>query len=577
MRLVPNLIQVGMPYIATFLPSDHRIYKDGEDWPDTIQHGAIKVSDFTRAREELEDISKFVEWQRNDEIAKDFAWYGITRLINTSRPSGPLDFDSIDAEDAFSKEQGKDRRPLVVGIMGEYVEALKAHPPNTEQHLRAAFFTAITMTHEIGHVIFHQDFRSLVGDTSEPHVDKDHNAELGLAFVSWIFAGWHPEICELSKKKLEFEYPQYWTPILKLPNPRTPYNEAFSIANSYMENTFTQSFWDGLGDPLRANYNQVRSQIRPKTPQNSSEAATAMIRQWHVDPFGDPKWFHSCKDRGTCLELKEVLSAEEIHLAIQEKKAEDEQNDGAKKSGVSYAIRDDEDSAGGNFYGPRTFGGFGGFGGTRGLGNFDADTDDDEDFGEEGFGDPPRQGTSGRTNFNADGTDDDEDFGFGIGMQRPRNRSPPTERSFGVNTDDGFLERDLPPKEGEQQKSDMIDVEVRYLPFTRESPSGSIPKGPAGRSPKRGRSEDDDEDEDDNGRGAKRSKLGSGLGSSNLRGLGSSNRKIPKQLFNLYAVCDDGSADDIIAANSPIAIERRFTHIEADACCKINEIRPVPF
>lgn len=68
-------------------------------------------------------------------------------------------------------------------------------------------------------------------------------------------------------------------------------------------------------------------------------------------------------------------------------------------------------------------------------------------------------------------------------MQRPRNRSPPMETSFGVNTDDGFLERDLPPKEGEQQKSDMIDVEVRYLPFTRESPSGSIPKGPAGRSP----------------------------------------------------------------------------------------------
>lgn len=143
------------------------------------------------------------------------------------------------------------------------------------------------------------------------------------------------------------------------------------------------------------------------------------------------KWFHSCKDRGTCLELKEVLSAEEIHLAIQEKKAEDEPNDGAKKSGVSYAIRNDEDSAGGNFYGPRTFGGFGGFGDTRGFGNFDADTDDDEDFGEEGFGDPPRQGNSGRTNFNADGTDDDEDFGLASECRDPETAHLPWRQVLG--------------------------------------------------------------------------------------------------------------------------------------------------
>jgi hypothetical protein len=76
--------------------------------------------------------------------------------------------------------------------MGEYVLALRQFPPDSEAYLRATFLAAITMTHEIGHAVFHQDFRSLDYDPVqgyEPWVGQDCWAELGLSYIGWIFAG----------------------------------------------------------------------------------------------------------------------------------------------------------------------------------------------------------------------------------------------------------------------------------------------------------------------------------------------------------------------------------------------------
>lgn len=74
--------------------------------------------------------------------------------------------------------------------MGEYVMALTQLQPGSEDHLRATFLAAITMTHEIGHVVFQQDFRSLDYDSVqgyEPWVGRDCWAELGLSYIGWIF------------------------------------------------------------------------------------------------------------------------------------------------------------------------------------------------------------------------------------------------------------------------------------------------------------------------------------------------------------------------------------------------------
>jgi hypothetical protein len=56
------------------------------------------------------------------------------------------------------------------------------------------------MTHEIGHAVFHQDFRSLDYDPVqgyEPWVGQDCWAELGLSYIGWIFAGYNPVPCAL--------------------------------------------------------------------------------------------------------------------------------------------------------------------------------------------------------------------------------------------------------------------------------------------------------------------------------------------------------------------------------------------
>jgi hypothetical protein len=136
--------------------------------------------------------------------------------------------------------------------MGEYMKILRYAEHDSEQYTRAVFMAAITMTHEIGNVIYHQDFHSGIG---EPHAGSDCSAELGFSFVSWLFSGYHPQFETGKDGKVDFGCCLYWEPQYITDMPIRPlYKTLYSVPMRYIEEKLDQCFWDTLGGPERQSF-----------------------------------------------------------------------------------------------------------------------------------------------------------------------------------------------------------------------------------------------------------------------------------------------------------------------------------
>lgn len=166
MQLASNLIQAGMPYLCDFVPSSrvhgHLRSKDGD--ADDSNWYQVDPQEWTEeemeeTKEELQAMAECIEWEVNDTMAKDNKWLGVTRLV-TDDKWGPRPWRDIERADILRSDgelldMEAYRRRLKIGIMKEYVDALKRHHRNSEEHIRAIFLAAVTMTHEVGHIVWH--------------------------------------------------------------------------------------------------------------------------------------------------------------------------------------------------------------------------------------------------------------------------------------------------------------------------------------------------------------------------------------------------------------------------------------
>ena len=284
MRLASCLIRVGMPYISSFLPSKDKDFwrTDGEEsWPKEIPLNLNPSQrDVREAEEDLGSIAKDVKWCLNDIMYAKWGYMGLTRIAEPEGPGEPweiLDVENIETSDTWLKAQGKQRRPLLVGIMEEYLNAIKTSDPASEQHIRATFMAGITMAHEVGHVIFLNDFRSF-NSSGEPHVGDGCEAELGFSFICWIFSGFHPQN---TLEDIMFKHTLSWEPQYTLSMKERPlYKTYYSIPISYMERVLSQEFWDSLGPPDQLCSERARKALRPNTDGKDGLVATATKPNW---------------------------------------------------------------------------------------------------------------------------------------------------------------------------------------------------------------------------------------------------------------------------------------------------------
>jgi hypothetical protein len=282
MLLASNLIHVGLPYISSFLPSEKKGFwgKDIRDpWPSEIPLNPNPTQrDIREAEEDLLLVAKDLTWCVNDMMYPKWGYLGLTRLAETEEPWEVLGCDTIMASDKMLKSRGDQRRPLVIGIMQEYVTALRGSDPKSEPHIRATFMAGITMAHEVVHAIFQNDFRPF-HPQKEPYVGDDCEAEIGASFISWIFSGFHPQHSTGDEKFINTLYwePQYTLSMCERPLYRTYY----SIPISYLERLLSQQFWDSLGSPDQPHFSKsARKELRPDTDEKSGRVAIGRKPNW---------------------------------------------------------------------------------------------------------------------------------------------------------------------------------------------------------------------------------------------------------------------------------------------------------
>ena len=357
MRLSSNLLQVGMPYITNFLPSD-KLYVNQTNTPESEEAECPQTIPFSdnpsddeiaEARNELENVADSVHWQINYEMYRDASfdprgqplqWMGITRLVDPELLWEPTSYDEVVEADEVSQERGLKRRPLIIGIMGEYVTALKSSKVNSEQHLRATFMAAITITHEVGHAIFHNDFRALNPPfLQEPWVGEECSAELGYSFISWIFGGYHPQA--RIEKSVDFSLSLYWDPqYTKADTPRPLYKTRYSLPIEYAERLLTQQFWDRWSDLRSSNKLAYLSNIRDALKPVTDIAATARTPNWtYSHTLGQAEWKDSTYKLEGYQKGNKVngLTSEELDYA-RERTTQDRNNmfEGLSKDQVEY-------------------------------------------------------------------------------------------------------------------------------------------------------------------------------------------------------------------------------------------------
>ncbi|KAM0149992.1 hypothetical protein ACHAQE_009142 [Botrytis cinerea] len=315
MRLATRLLEIGMPYLASFLPSSI-IFGS----PQKVSHAehshlvcpkvitlkhTVLIKDLQAAELELEAIARCIKWRLNDRMHATRNWNGITRIVDYGEADfHELDENEIRESDLQAAQAGRVRRPLVIAIMDLLLVPMRTHPIDSEIRLKAQFMAAVTMTHEIGHAIFLQDYRSFNPPSgNEPYVEKDVDSELGRSFVSWIFNGFHPQFCESYDQDAKFGslgWSLYWQPLFKTnqlfgddkEHKRPLYEKLYAIPVRYLSNTFRQTWWEAnqRGIPLHRLAATLKKSLKLDY-SDKTDAAISVKANWWMDPIAKlPRW-----------------------------------------------------------------------------------------------------------------------------------------------------------------------------------------------------------------------------------------------------------------------------------------------
>lgn len=274
--LSTKLLEVAGPFLCNLLPSpsnisDLRLDNKCDRLPITENHNTETV---TRAMAELEEISKNTQWDEdpdmwpdNHDVGRRIA--GITHL-RLENPGLGSEYDIEQPEQWYDEDErakgaGENYRQMTITIASQYIDAILNSAEGSAERLTAVFMAAITMTHEIAHLIF---FSRIDRQIEYFWVGNDIRAETGFSFIAWLFDGWFPEINHLGNDAdyYAFKYGLHWSKMWRQPIKHPRAEIFYSIPLPHIQRILSQQEWSNFQD-LRSESLQVRNRLlRPKTP-----------------------------------------------------------------------------------------------------------------------------------------------------------------------------------------------------------------------------------------------------------------------------------------------------------------------
>ena len=210
---------------------------------------------------ELAGIAGFVVWREDPDLFEKGHWadnhplddgkaYPEESLEHKVPGEWTQDLSVVEEWDwatRRAKKLGYPRRHITISIASQFVDALLETNPKSEEHLKAAFMAAITMTHQVAHAAFNQNLDRRV---RRHWVGNEIEAEIGHSLISDLFGGWIPHIHmhqTLKDSPTElFNQPLSWRKWFRgdLMVPLALYQ--YSLPVSHVQKMFSQDEWSKI-------------------------------------------------------------------------------------------------------------------------------------------------------------------------------------------------------------------------------------------------------------------------------------------------------------------------------------------
>ncbi|KAK2765923.1 hypothetical protein FQN54_007438 [Arachnomyces sp. PD_36] len=309
--LATKLLKVSGPFIASFLPEKRSGEYDGRVRVNPV----TSLGDIARAFQVLDEIAQQTKVREDESMWPNVGRHGV--IIPTGsgiKPDEPVR-DGVDAE-CWEQTTERDRdaglrfRRLTIHLasqFGDTLESLASENADSEQYIQAAFMCAITLTHEIAHLVHASGFENYTW-LGEPLVDGGTLMELGTSLIGWLFDGWIPENISLNPETRDdssFKNGCCWYKQLREPRGYPQYHTLHSVPMAHIKRIFRAEEWAKFDENDPQFSVQVRTELlRPQVPFRAGETARiAWKRRAHrvdlspaLDPyseiwdFHDPDW-----------------------------------------------------------------------------------------------------------------------------------------------------------------------------------------------------------------------------------------------------------------------------------------------
>lgn len=188
-------------------------------------------------------LATSITWVESPEILPQNSWMGVNGSGMTPPEVGDQEWHWKAAKER-DDGAGHTTRQITIAIASEFVDAILASKPDSEQHLFATFYAGINIAHELAHFWSLHRYSTVPNPASgETFFGNSLDMELGDAYISWLFGGFIPHPIGVEPRLERFKGGMQWERAHEVGMTDSRYDIRYSMDILHIERMLSHEEW----------------------------------------------------------------------------------------------------------------------------------------------------------------------------------------------------------------------------------------------------------------------------------------------------------------------------------------------